>query len=693
VHATLQPLHTTADVSDQLKETDTTIGTTQEQQIEFLEVAPEEACLLPSPTKVDISYAETIRSFLTRPYPLYAGAWSGDFVTNTYLIPQFNTINPLLDYLTIPFIQGKIQGFHFLRCGLRFELRMNGTRFHYGQAVMAFQPLDAVYKNYSAAQTTANALTMFPSVIVDPGPSQIGVLEVPYAYPLHFINLTERDPWLGLGSLHLKVLAPLRAVSQTTVPLVEWTLFVSLTDVVLNAFTAKDASVIPARQIQQQSRDSALRFVPENMNFLATDINDVSVQGGMEGSNSVAKQENVIGLNRKDMLFKTIYTKPNLINNSVWTSAIVPTAPVLILPVSPMQNNGTRHYLQHLAEINSFWRGSLRYHIRVVASGFHSGRLTIGWEPSSPFPTGSSLVFLTNRMSMTVDLQQTTDIFFTIPYMSERPWLNTLAGTPNTSKTTNGTIIASVMNPLATPSGEPTDVNIIVWMYGSDDLEFAVPSVRRIGSATPFPAALIQEQCASMELNDDRFGNITGSFSVPSRMTIGESISSVSDLIQKMAPFQAHAVGGTTGPWNRSVSFYEMSNADTCHMTYLARMFVGARGAVRYATVVYNTSSATSPEPTTMKDQFTVGPIVTAVQITGSATFQDLGSLVVRPETPNSIVSVPFYTNTIFWPTQPNSDVGLKPSIVASFRGSSGAYRYYIGAGNDFMFGYLIPPD
>jgi hypothetical protein len=692
VHATLTPLHTTADVADQVKVSDTTIGTTQEQQVEFLEIAPEEACLMPSPLKVDISYAETIRSFLTRPYPIYTGAWNGDMAQDTYILPALTTDNPLQHYLSLPFIRGKLAGFNYLRAGLRFEMRLNGTRFHYGQAVMGFHPLSNSYKSYNASQRSAEALTMFPSAIMDPGPSQIGVLEVPFAFPYHFWQLTASLGILDLGALHVKVLSPLRVVSNATVPLVEFNIYVSLVDPVLNAFSAFDTDV-PVGLLEYQSLDSAARFVPENMNFLATTINDISVKTGMTGNNSVEKQENTIGIDRKDMSFSEIYKMPNYIQQSTWTSAATPGTPVMIVPVNPMYSPGPRTYLSHLAGINRFWRGSLRYHLRLVASGFHSGRVSIGWEPAVPAPLGSGLVFLTNRMSMLVDMQQTTDVYFTIPYMSTKPWLDAIGNGTQLSRS-NGSIIISVVNGLATPDNEPTEVDLILWCYGSHDLEFAFPLLRPTTTGAPFSGSpALEMQCLKADLGDSKFGNITGSFSVPSAMVMGERLTTVRQLVQKMAPMTSRYYGTTTARASIKETVYSFGGSHNCHIKYLSSMYVGMRGAVRYASVAYTVETATTI-PTIMLDQYEVGPTVLESAGTVISSTEEFGSLVVRPQTPNSIINVPFYTWATFIPTSNTTLVTslIKPGVTTDVNAGPVIVRTYVGAGDDFMFGYLIPP-
>lgn len=254
-----------------------------EKQIEFAEAAPADISILSQPAPMDLTFVETLRGFLERPFPILTGVWTGDQARNTTI----NSVDPLKLYLNLPLIHGKLRGFSYLRAGLRIEIRLNGTRFHYGQLVGAFRPLDGTLQQYQASQQTVYAATMFPSVICDPGPSEVGILEVPYCYPQHFLSLTDNFT-ASIGTFKLQVLAPLSVVSSTNVPIINYTVYVSLVKPVLAGFTASNLTS-PLRMLEEQSLDASHRVTPEANNMFATDINDVSFHTGIDSANSVAR--------------------------------------------------------------------------------------------------------------------------------------------------------------------------------------------------------------------------------------------------------------------------------------------------------------------------------------------------------------------------------------------------------------------
>lgn len=653
--------------------------TVVEKQVEFAEAAPADISILSQPAPMDLTYVETLRGFLERPYPVLSGDWSGDSVAGTTLV----TLDPMKVYLNLPLIIGKLRGFSYLRAGLRIELRINGTRFHYGQLVSAFRPLAGSFQTYSASQLTVYAGTMFPSVISDPGPSQVNILEVPYCYPYHFLSITDTSSH-SIGTLALQVLSPLRVVSQTTVPVVNFTVYVSLVNPVLAGFTALPIQT-PLRSplLEEQSLDSSARVTPEANNMVATDINDISFHAGMDSNNSVAALPQYIGNFAGQMDFSHIFTKPNFELTRTWSSLDIAGAALLDLPVCPVRQSLVNTFLHILNQQNVYWRGSLRYHLRIVASGFHSGRLLVAWEPSFTTLSLPTLPDLSNRISMVIDIQETTDVYFTIPYMARSPWLETLTAPASTASLANhnGKLSITVLNPLATPSGEISSVDIFLWKYGSSDLEFAVPKVT-VGALAdwPIPNALaeLEEQCLDAPISDSKFGALDGSFSVPGAMSMGERISSVRDMLLKKSNIR-NAV--TTSATSYASVYASFGAVNSSAFVQMSRMYLFARGAVKYAVFISNPRFG-------MYDAYDIAPGMSF--LTSGA----LGVVQVTSACPNAMITVPYYTNRLFHTTAPPTEQVNYPEVGAHVRSGveEHTYTFWASAGNDFMFGYLIPP-
>jgi hypothetical protein len=648
-----------------------------EKQIEFAEAAPADISILSQPAPMDLTFVETLRGFLERPFPILTGVWTGDQARNTTI----NSVDPLKLYLNLPLIHGKLRGFSYLRAGLRIEIRLNGTRFHYGQLVGAFRPLDGTLQQYQASQQTVYAATMFPSVICDPGPSEVGILEVPYCYPQHFLSLTDNFT-ASIGTFKLQVLAPLSVVSSTNVPIINYTVYVSLVKPVLAGFTASNLTS-PLRMLEEQSLDASHRVTPEANNMFATDINDVSFHTGIDSANSVARLPQYIGDFTSDMQLTRIFEKPNFETTFEWSDDRVPGYILKELGVAPWANDRVSYgntYLSVLADMSAYWRGSIRYHVRIVASGFHSGRLVISWEPSFEDRLVTDMERTANRISMVIDIQETTDVFFTIPYMSRRPWLLN-SSARQTPINNNGLLRFNVLNQLATPSVEPTSVHILVWKYGSSDLEFALPKVNKIGDAWPIDNAVValEEQCLDLPLSDSRAGPLDGSFSVPGGMSMGEHISTVTDYLRK----KTHFLSGSTGFQQLNASIYTaLTPALGDAFSVLGSMYLFYRGSVSYA--------AFPSKQQVMYDAYDLG-----ISIAAGDAGSKFGVVQIRGSAPNAMITVPYYAYQLFHMTFPGAIAFTNdyPGVVLHVpQRESHDVSFYASAGKDFMFGYLIPP-
>jgi hypothetical protein len=266
--------------------------------------------------------------------------------------------------------------------------------------------------------------------------------------------------------------------------------------------------------------------------------------------------------------------------------------------------------------------------------------------------------------------------------MQTEPWLR--AGTANVSGS-NGILSFTVLNPLATPSGDVDTIDVLTWMYGSDDLEFAMPQTdngAQIFASSITDRAVFEEQCLDVPLNDIKFGNLAGAFSVPGLTNMGEKLTSVRQMIQKFAL----GVNNSTLNSSTGFGFYEPTAATrpiaTSHMKHIGTMYLFSRGSVRYAALAYTDSTQTVP-----LDVYNVG-IATSDMVTSTQYF---GQLVVRSSTPNAMIQVPYYTPLIFQPTGLDAISTPRP-IATCIANKAHTSVWYYAAGDDFMFGYLIPP-
>jgi len=165
----------------------------------------------------------------------------------------------------------------------------------------------------------------------------------------------------------------------------------------------------------------------------------------------------------------------------------------------------------YIANMFSFWKGSITYRIEVVSTRMHSGRLKLQFDPmtSTAAPTVSEVVSedVNARYTTILDLKEGCETEFTIGYNNRSPWLHTTDDysgstfTPvNTAVTTfdlhtgfdqrvhMGIFTVTVVNELVSPietnaaadaTHAPVMVNVYVKM--GPDMQFAQPSEQGVG--------------------------------------------------------------------------------------------------------------------------------------------------------------------------------------------------------------------
>lgn len=464
----------------------------RQQQLEFAEVVGTSLAVVhPLSSHIDPMYEESIRSFLKRPYPIARGTWTGSQGFGAII----DGVSLMAEYLyTTSRIREKLTGFTYLRGDMRVSLRVNGTRFHYGMLVMAFYPLEnMIGAGNQHLRVNVKSAMMMPSIFVSPNSDGVEELQVPFAYPDQYINITGSVTDINdFGYIRLFVLDPLKAVNQTTVGQVDWTMYAHFVDPVVTGFTPLDLAVVPTVagvEVQGYTGEDATRVVPEFLNGFNTDGGDPSVSAGMVGYPMGSSNSTELVFKPSDMELKTLYTYPNPVAVFNWSSDYLPGDRIGQIPVAPLWNQAYSSlpsyiptYLTTISSLFQYWRGALRYRLLVVASGFHSGRLMITWNPTRGVPSAKPVPDLANANHLILDIQQTTEIYFTVPYLHHVPWQLT------TNLEDAANIQFNILNSLTTPSGDTSTVSVFMWVYGSDTLEFAMPRLSAVNAFTPPPS-------------------------------------------------------------------------------------------------------------------------------------------------------------------------------------------------------------
>jgi hypothetical protein len=384
--------------------------------------------------------------------------------------------------------------------------------------------------------------------------------------------------------------------------------------------------------------------------------------------------------------------------------------------------------LFYLASMFAFWRGSINFHIKVVKTQFHSGRLIFVFDPGNLTDT------LTCANSeplyrQILDLRYANEFTISIPYVSTTPYIGTGQST--------GRVNLLVDMPLRAPSSVNAYVNIIVEVSGGPDTEFAVPTPSIyvpfynetfLSASLPSPPslpndddlpvqpqALVTDQASSkpsatlstFELinHDPNSGGLT-----PAMLCIGERILSLRQILKRSVVWFSSDVSG--GPYGYVMS--PQSNAvnptpglanvttpvQVDYLMYLAPLFNYRRGGIRVK--FYNTDLAVTQQhygaatnPTT-SILLTPSPLSTQV---GTYT-NYLNPLVVSSELTGGgleveipqYAAIPFFLNESYiFGTSPTVDVyNVNNSLLIKSSIPIVAPRIYRCGADDHSFGYFI---
>jgi len=172
-------------------------------------------------------------NFLSRPINIATYQWAVDQ-------PLFETIKPWSAYLSNPFIRNKIQNFELLRMNLHMKVLISGTPFHYGRALVSYNPLNGfdevtIERGFGTVfDADLIGASQKPHIFLNPTLNAGGVLELPYFYKDNYISVSESLANIAdnLGEVTLRSFGNLRHTdggNPVTINVYLWATEVTLT--------------------------------------------------------------------------------------------------------------------------------------------------------------------------------------------------------------------------------------------------------------------------------------------------------------------------------------------------------------------------------------------------------------------------------------------------------------------------------
>lgn len=138
------------------------------------------------------SLANDIKGFLSRPIEMNYFTWLASSAPTAVISPSINIPN---DWLVVPMVNQKLQGFRYLKCDFVFRVQVNAQPFNAGRLMVYFTPFSDQAPSGSAI-THFGGITGFRHVDLDLSESTSVEFRVPYIGPVSHFDLVS-----GLGHL------------------------------------------------------------------------------------------------------------------------------------------------------------------------------------------------------------------------------------------------------------------------------------------------------------------------------------------------------------------------------------------------------------------------------------------------------------------------------------------------------------
>lgn len=627
-------------------------------------------------TEAPMSTDMTLEHFMSRPIKIQEITWpaAGGLIVG---------VNPWADFFSNTRVVNRIANFKLLQCDLHVKLVINGTPFHYGAAMMSYIPLytNDQYSNVSSGADSYKVLaSQRPNIMINPTTSSGGEMTLPFFYYRNALDVPSND-WSKMGFLIIESFTPLKHANDANQD-IEMQLFAWATNVRLGVPThvnpiaivpqadeytsatgpiSKPAGIVAniaarlktapwigpyARATEiGASAVSALASVfgysrpvllessvyrPLTKGSIAvTNMPDDTQKMSVDCKQELTIDSRTVGLQGQDELdINYIASKPSYLCQFDWDLGTNEETLLWNSVVNPMiyrdnADGSTSHTAMSFASLPfKKWRGSIKFHFKIVASAFHRGRLVVCYDPVKTRPDGLALGEYNTAHHMIVDLAETTEFDYVVGWGQtttyrdlgdvtnlEDDWQSTtpLFYDSTLDKFGNGTVSVRVANKLVSPDNTIDNfVTVLVWVSACDDLEFAMPTGEKVNrmrisdSSNPSPSTdLVVPQAEEVVAQKTSLVDATN------HVHFGEAIRSFRQLLKRYSRHESFSITPSASSafnhrFQRSMlpffpGYYTAASSavlkttaggayaygNTPLITYITSAFVGWRGSTR----------------------------------------------------------------------------------------------------------------
>jgi hypothetical protein len=642
--------------------------------------------------------SQTPTNILTRNYKVAEIAWGPGAPTTTTL--DFPKI-----LLTNPNIVKRLTGFLWMRAGVKLEVKINATGFHYGAFMISWLPN---HDNNSHATTVFQQSGNHP-LILSPAIQNSCVIDIPWINPYNFFPIQDPLSTTSIARVYFTPLTPLSRTTPDVSDTVYIQVFASFTDPETAGYTAQSSSTMKtesANKSRLQITDlipaqvsTVMEKIPilgEAWSLLAPIISaldkptsisalqpvslqfsrDLSHGSGLDNSNSLSLKtlapinldQSLMGESTNTMSLKDIISVPMIYDITTFTNS----SPALNFVLVP--NANPNDYLGFVSRFFHYWRGSIKIQLNFYTSSFITGRFRVSVLYDNVFPTDLNAGDVISRI---IDVKGDTSISFTVPYLWDATYraLND-ANLP--------TLYIQRVTPIIGQSlATDSKIHLVTWRAAGEDFQFNQLVDHYSGfDVLDFDSDI--DDSSSYDAQTDPRADfkkvfdpiVNGScFVRETGIITGEIIDSVHDITKRYCSGVNYSGGSFrtdpqpnlfSGPFHR-----------------LAAIFKYYRGSRRIKIV-------TKKDPNVVVGLLMQNPGGTLDAANGMTyTMNELW--------PTLEAEIPWYSSVPFWPVDETSVSILRnndrPRSVDALGFSPGSeVGSFISGGDDFTYGFLIAP-
>lgn len=528
-----------------------------------------------------------IVDFLKRPVLIRSFDWAVGGLVN-------QAFTPWDDYFSATAINKKLDNYAFLRCDLKIKVLINASPFYYGALLVSYQPEAGMARDIvNTSSDEIVGYSQMPHIWCYPQTNTGGEMTLPFLSTTEWIHTVgtggitalQNMGTLRFDSIGTLIFANTTGAADINVQVYAWAENVELagltTDVALQsgvdeygqgpvskiasaiargASKLESAPVIGSYMTSTRMAANSISSIAslfgytkvpnianiepvKNLPFhgLATsDQCDVTEKLTVDSKNELCIDSSVIGGSKEDDLlisnfvqrssYLTTFTwqASDAEGTLLWNSYVVPAMGTLTAGTSQNYWQGTPMWIMN--EMFQYWRGDIIFDVKVVASGYHRGRMICAWDPSGDI--ANTINSTSTCFNKIVDISEETEFSLRIPYIQATPYQKTpdsieeyfdITALPSDpyGGTTNGILTFRVLNKQTSPVAS-ANVKILISVRGAENLEFAAP--KKINTDINFYAVQSGETVMGEPSTLDPNVNL---------VYMGEKVSSVRELLQR----------------------------------------------------------------------------------------------------------------------------------------------------------------